>query len=57
MPRYCAHYACSKCQAHRMQIETAPNYRAALIALPRWIFPANHRMRREGGPKLYKENP
>jgi hypothetical protein len=40
-----------------MQIETAPNYRAALIALPRWIFPANHRMRREGGPKLYKENP
>jgi len=38
-----------------MEIKRATSYRVALALFPRWIYPAGHKMRREGAPKIYKE--
>ena len=55
MPRYCAHYKCRRCGAERLQTERAADYSRAPFALPRWIYPDGHAMRRQGAPKLYKD--
>ena len=39
-----------------MQIERAADYRSAFAYLPRWIYPNGHKMRRNGAPRIYKEN-
>jgi hypothetical protein len=38
-----------------MMIEHASNYFTASRKLPRWIYPNGVKMRRQGGPQLYKE--
>jgi len=55
MPRFSAHYTCTKCGTARLQIERAADYRGALTTLPRWIYPAGHTMRRNSAPRIYKE--
>ena len=49
---YSAEYKCIKCGAARTMTATAADYHMAIVKLPRYIWPDNHKMRREGGPKV-----
>ena len=50
--QYVAHYKCTKCQKEMTVSIAAADYHMALVKLPRWIHPDNHKMRREGGPQV-----
>lgn len=54
--RYIAQYKCAKCGKEMTVSVGACDYHMALVKLPRWIWPDNHRMRRQGGATIEDDN-
>ena len=52
---YVAEYECIKCGKRMTVTVGAADYHMALVKLPRYIWPDNHRMRRAGGATLEKK--
>jgi len=54
--KYSADYKCTKCGAVKTMTAAAADFHNALTKLPRWIWPDNHKMRRDGSPTIGDKN-